>query len=155
MQWVVAENCTISCDVLTVCKRPLEFTEPLMCMFTIFNFTLKSRPNHDLGIHRDWNLPDDLLKAPTLLATYDSFLLWIIVAILTCIVFLQIWLLYVTKKLNSDSISLGLPSTRDERWASLRRWKRRILEAPTTHISAFTSNVLEHTTQVWPIIWFA
>ena len=90
MQWVVAENCTISCDVLTVCKRPLEFTEPLMCMFTIFNFTSKSRPNHDLGIHRDWNLPDDLLKAPTLLATYDSFLLWIIVAILICIVFLQI-----------------------------------------------------------------
>lgn len=152
MQWVVAENCTIPCDVLTVCKRPLEFIEPLMCMFIALNFYTgipkQKRHTHDLGIHRDWNLPDDLLKAPTLTATYDTLLLWIIVAILTCIVFLQIWLIYVTKKLNSDSVSLGFPSHRDERWASLRRWKRRILEAPTTHIGAFTSNILERTTDV-------
>ena len=44
MQWVLAENCSIKCPNDTLCKRPIEFLEPLHC------------------IHNNFIMPEDLAK---------------------------------------------------------------------------------------------
>lgn len=39
MTWIVESNCTISCPTDTLCFRPLEFSEPELCVHdTITNF---------------------------------------------------------------------------------------------------------------------
>lgn len=46
MQWVPAENCSLSCPINTVCMRPLEFLEPIYC------------------IHEKFSMPNDLIRDP-------------------------------------------------------------------------------------------
>ena len=48
MQWVRAENCTLICPNYTNCMRPVEYTEPIIC------------------VHEKWDFPKDLERAPDL-----------------------------------------------------------------------------------------
>lgn len=79
MQWVLAENCSIKCPIDTLCKRPIEFLEPLHC------------------IHNNFIMPDDLVKdhssaiSQFLLFTYyitTLVLLLIVIGLQVCFIFL-------------------------------------------------------------------
>ena len=63
MQWVQAENCSIECPAYTICKRPMEFLEPLYC------------------VHRDFRIPEDLLKDPSATTLQIMLFYWPFVAL--------------------------------------------------------------------------
>jgi len=66
MNFVPVFNCSVSCPGKTLCFRPEEFLEPILC------------------VHPAWNLPSDLLNKPAIFACHDYGILVIIM--LLCIV---------------------------------------------------------------------
>ena len=78
MQWVPAQNCSLNCPLGTICKRPLEFLEPLYC------------------IHKDFSIPEDLLASPcTVPQKFALYWPMIVTVLLIIMIVLQVGLMII------------------------------------------------------------